>query len=304
MENIRCFVKDEKIKNVTKVTFERDYEVNSFVEYFTDFGILTSYKGILGEKIEAGTSLYLDRNLSSLVVRFKDKRIILISSDQSLFIDSKSRRYVYKDYRVVYPSDDLAQEEKVDCFERITAFMALFKGLNDALPMDLTTKCLFAHMGLLDISRFHIIASDDNVKLCLNDFREINPIGMKLTIADAVTNEVVGYIEYMLNKKEESNFSFSGNVEYNIVEECSRKGYATSALAVLKDYIKNIDKEYSKYEEYCKDLYVATLVDDEVYQQVAIKNGGILVYEGPIPAREPLRALRKVEDIKIYRIEN
>ncbi|MCH5166515.1 MAG: hypothetical protein J1F35_01355 [Erysipelotrichales bacterium] len=298
MGNKRFYLDETKLDGALKITMARDTAVDKLIEFYNNFANLKVFKDIIGENIPGDSILYLDDTSDSVIIRLSNKKFLLISGSESLLIDSKMRKYTFSDAENTYISDKLSREDKGLVFDKITLFMSYFNSLNKALPVDLTINCLFAYMGLLDKRRFLVVANDDKILLCLNDFRKVNPEGMKLTIADASTFETVGTIEFYLNLKGQDNFSFSGNVEYNISEEYSNNGYASSALALLKSYINSLSDEYNK------ELYVATLVEDLYYQQVAIKNGGVLAYDGPIPKGERLRSLNKIDDIKIYKIEN
>ena len=298
MGNKRFYLDETKLDGALKITMLRDTAIENLIEYYSNFDNLNVIKNVIGEDIPGNSVLYLDDTSNSVVIRLSNKKFLLVSDSTSLLIDSKMRKYTFSEGKNNYVSDELSREEKCLVFDRLTLFMSRFNNLNKCLPVDLTINCLFAYMGLLDKRRFIVVANDDKVLLCLNEFRKVNPEGMKLTIVDAVTFETVGTIEFYLNLKGHDNFSFSGNVEYNISEEYSNNGYASSALALLKSYINGLSDEYNK------ELYVAALAEDFYYQQVAIKNGGVLTYDGPVPKGERLKILNKVDDIKIYKIDN
>lgn len=294
MKYLRYYVQQEESENVLKITTERDMLIDSFIEQFNELGFIKNCGDLIDSEIKGSTTFYFDRDTKSLVVRFKDKRILLMSGDALLKIWPNKHGYVYRDSDVVYSTHTIDTDLKCDKFERITKFMRNFRVFDKHLPIDSTTSFMFSDMNLLDLERYQIIASDDDVLLCLNDFRKVNPGGMNLTVADAKTYEVVGSIEYALNIKGESNFSYSGNVEY----KCDRTSYASKALALLKKYINDMCEEYNQI------LYLTSAFNDKDSETVAIDNGGQLEYEGCIPKSDAFKFRNKKQQIKIYRIEN
>ena len=297
MEKLRYYLHGEKFNNIEKITIDKDLKLELFLKQYKKVACELSQSDIFkNEIIKKGTTLFLNSNNNSIIVRYDNKDLMLICGSESLFINFNERHYIYHDGNSSYKSINLNRDAKKYCFEKITEFIKPFVEFDEYLPIDSTTPFMFLQIGLLDIEKFHIVTSDQNVLLCLNDFRKVNPKKMKLTIADAYTYEVVGTIEFSLNKKDESNFSYSGNVEYNISKNFSNMGYATNALSLLKSYVNELSDEYNK------ELYVATLVDDEIYQKVALNNGGVLEYDGTIPSGELLKSLNKIDQIKIYRI--
>ena len=73
--------------------------------------------------------------------------------------------------------------------------------------------------------------------------------------------------------------------------------YATRALRLLKQYIAN------QFAEEAKNLYISTLPDNIYSQQVALKNGAELIYEGAVPETETVRAIDGVKEVKVYQIK-
>lgn len=73
------------------------------------------------------------------------------------------------------------------------------------------------------------------------------------------TREIIGDIsfDYMCG----SGFTYGGNVSYFIKEEYRHNDYATKALTLLKELLKN--NTYSGD----KDLYISTLPDNEFSQK-------------------------------------
>ena len=256
---------------------------------------------LLGSNIEdevmkKGTSIFLAKSTNGLIIRYPGKKILLTAENRNLFIDLDASGYRFKDGDEEFLSTELTNEGKHYLFDRIIDFMSAFKECKKYLPVDSSFNILFSCMGILNFDDVTIVGEDAGVILFLNPFRELNLSKLKLNIADGYTYEVVGTMELSLNKKEVSNFSYSGNVTYDIYEEKTNKGYATSALKALISYVGTVSDEYNKV------LCIAALAEDIPYQKVALNNGAVLEYDGKVPEGDSLASLNKINEIKIYRI--
>ena len=140
---------------------------------------------------------------------------------------------------------------------------------------------------------------DDKISLIINHIIDKETI-YELTDAcfDIVLNDTkqtIGNIcfDYTLSE----GFDYSGNVGYTIDEEYRNMGYASKALKLLKEFIKEISFTGDK------DLYVAMLPENIYSEKVAINNGGILCYEGSIPKEHIIRITENIKDVKVYKIK-
>ena len=108
------------------------------------------------------------------------------------------------------------------------------------------------------------------------------------------TMENIGSISYNYLS---SGFTYGGNVSYNIEKPFRNKHYARMALGLLKDLLR--------YNEYTgdKDIYVATLPNNDFSQRVAINNGGNLFYAGAVPEDDSVYYIDGVKEVKVYKIE-
>ena len=109
------------------------------------------------------------------------------------------------------------------------------------------------------------------------------------------TKEIIGNIcfDYSLSE----GFDYSGNIGYSINKEYRHMGYATEALKLLKEFLKQISFNGDK------DLYVAMLPENKYSEKVAINNGGILYYEGLIPKEHIIRIREGIKNVKVYKIK-
>ena len=87
------------------------------------------------------------------------------------------------------------------------------------------------------------------------------------------TNSVIGFIEYDYTRDIENSNS-QGNVFYRIYDNYQNKGYATKALHLLKNFIKNNKVENNK------DLYFKVSYNNKYSKKVVLNNGGEILKEG------------------------
>ncbi len=90
---------------------------------------------------------------------------------------------------------------------------------------------------------------------------------------------------------------YGGNVDYTIIEKFQNQGYGTQSLALLKELLR--DNSYAIKN----GLLISTLPDNIYSQKVAIKNGGVLVYDGQVPEDNLLYQLDHVKEVKVYQIQ-
>lgn len=235
--------------------------------------ILLNYPFIAGENrfedliIEEGTSLFIDKIEKNMIIKRKDRSMVLIDGKSILEVDFSSNGYTYFDGENEYNSCDMTPYDKHEVFDSITEFLDNFENLYQYLPIDSNKIFICLNMGIINKDSISTVACGKKVILYLNSFRNLNYSKLKLNIADSYTYELIGSIDVSLRKSDESNFSYQGNVSYKIDEGFESKGYATDALKTLVEYVDTIDDEYNK------ELYVAALVEDIAYQKVAEKTG-------------------------------
>jgi len=153
---------------------------------------------------------------------------------------------------------------------------------------------LYDDTNLINEFNYQIVIDDAEIELMLPVFRDKADAWKHLSIVLKNTKEDVGYIEFSLS---EDNFRYVGNVEYVIKEKYRRRGYATRALALVKRLVVEYEKKVDKI------LYISTEVDNLASQEVILKNGGVLYYEGMVPKGDKVLFLNKVDYVKIYTID-
>lgn len=106
------------------------------------------------------------------------------------------------------------------------------------------------------------------------------------------TKEVVGTITFDFRQTESD--PYFGNVSYEIYPYYRNNGYATNALKLLKELVKN--NECTQ-----KDLYISIVKSNKYSQKVALNCGAELYFSGEIP--EDVIYTEKERDINIYKIK-
>lgn len=109
------------------------------------------------------------------------------------------------------------------------------------------------------------------------------------------TLELVGEIGFQATEYDE--FFYGGNVDYTIYDSFQHQGYGTQSLSLLKELLQQ--NTYAMKE----GILISTLPDNIYSQRIAIKNGGILIYEGLVPRDTSLYKIDHVEEVKVYQIE-
>lgn len=118
-------------------------------------------------------------------------------------------------------------------------------------------------------NEYNIIIKDDTISLSSKSIEIKNNINnTNKCVLDIILNktyEVVGFISFDLDNR------CPGNVSYIINEQYQHNGYATKALKLLKELLKQ-----NKYKNN-KDIYLQ--ICNEYSRKVAIKNGAVYQYQ-------------------------
>ena len=155
------------------------------------------------------------------------------------------------------------------------------------------------------ISKPTIIAKDEYQPVIMNDrigllsnSTSINIDTSAFLSFDVVkcdTLELVGEIGFQATLHDE--FFYGGNVDYTIYDSFQHLGYGTQSLSLLKELLQQ--NTYAMKEGFL----ISTLPDNIYSQRIAIKNGGILIYKGPVPRDTSLYKIDHVEEVKVYQIQ-
>lgn len=144
---------------------------------------------------------------------------------------------------------------------------------------------------------FNEIVANDKISLASRSFGDdlltSSFISLKISLNESL--EIIGSISF--HSSSNDDLFFGGNVSYYIEEKFRNQGYATMALKLLKEALKN-----NKYALE-NGLVIATVPDNIYSQKVALNNNGHLIYEGSVPKDNLLYSLDHVENVKVYKID-
>ena len=187
-------------------------------------------------------------------------------------------------------------------FDKIEA-MALAQQLLDELKdVDFLYKIInpyliYDRLNLIPSTWYNPIISDDEITLSSNRYSSIDTVNYKKICSFNIilnnTKEQIGKIAFNLEK---GNFTYDGNVRYEIKEEFRNKGYATRALNLFIEIIKT-----NKYVG-DKDLFIATTPENIYSQKVVQNNDGSLIYDGQVPENDQFNYKHGVKEVKVYQI--
>lgn len=158
---------------------------------------------------------------------------------------------------------------------------------------------LYDYLSLVQLSNYMPVIENDKVALStpIKSDRE-NLYTEKYINFDIVlksTLEHVGSISF--NYWNSDEFQYGGNVSYEIKEQFRHHHYATDALKLLRVLLKD-----HKYDGN-KNLYIATLPDNKISQNVALNNDAELIYSGSVPEDDSINFIDQVKEVNIYQIK-
>jgi len=186
--------------------------------------------------------------------------------------------------------------DKKEALSLAQQLLEKLKNMNTLYKM-INIYYIYRKLNLLPNTWYNPILSDDVITLSSARYSSINTInGVKNCTLDIILNdtrEQVGNITFNLKK---DNFTYDGNVGYQIKEKFQNNGYATRALKLLKEIVKT--------NEYVgdKDLFISTTPDNIFSQKVAENNSGDLIYNGEVPENDAFNYKYGVKEVKVYQI--
>lgn len=157
-----------------------------------------------------------------------------------------------------------------------TEALALARNLLNNLDDYLIVRKIYRNLNLLSNYEYHPIISDGVISLSVSNEENAKCINeRKSQTFEIVLNETrenVGNICFDYKQNVECEDSF-GNVIYEITDQFQNKGYATRALSLLKQVVKNNNFKGNK------DLYFWIWSTNEASKKVVLNNGGELLQE-------------------------
>lgn len=238
--------------------------------------------------------IHLNNNIIEQFV--KNKLSYFYLGDKELLIDRGERTYFYFENNRLYTTKGMNTSEKEQIIPKICDILNYLKDIHDNKKYGEIINYLYYEIGIVNQSRVSLVMEDDSLELVIPDFYQISPIWMKMAIVLKQTKEIIGSIEFNYKEDSDNFYDYKGNVSYEIKDEYQGCGYATAALSLVRKYLQSLNINDC--------LYISTEVLNVASQKVALKNEGILCYDGNIPKSSIVSFLGKVDKVKIYRISN
>lgn len=162
---------------------------------------------------------------------------------------------------------------------------------------DYINKTIISRPTMVTKEEYQPVITNDSIGLLSNyiDANLDTSTFLSFDIVKCDTLERVGEIGFQAMLYDE--FFYGGNVDYTIYDSFRHLGYGTQSLALLKNLLQQ--NTYAIKE----GILISTLPDNIYSQRIAIKNGGILIYEGTVPRDTSLYQIDHVEEVKVYQIQ-
>jgi len=311
--------------NVTKINILKDCSSTQLTEAFNKLNVeepkipMRMYMKNDNNELESQNILIYDCDTKTYIFSASNSKLKI--SQRKLVDDKIEEIVVYIDkrtekYKIIkyvhnlnlstiytkwYPQHD--EKNKMFTLDKVEAFSSMYRLIDD---MEKDGASEFASieqicriLSLVEDYKYFPVIKDDIITLswpCRFDETDINKRKYEnLDIILNDTKQVVGQISFDYQTAE--GFTYEGNVSYHIKDEFRGNHYATRALGLLKQLLKQnlFDGD--------KDLYVSTKPDNYKSQKVAINNNGELVYKGNVPEDDSLNYIDGVKKVNIYKIK-
>ncbi len=268
--------------------------------------------------IENNQTLYNISIQNLRIYLFEQQKENMNVKERLLMIDKSHGNYQIM--TVDYDSHDNYQYKREFCFDSNDINHSICKGFLNRGQALLEARKLLQNLKQIPLfhkiqsvnwyySSLYIVEENDYYPVIENDIlalswqffsicenQDIYQNKMEtLAIILKETMEKVGTISYDFLCS--SGFTYDGNIGYDILPPFRNQHYATMALGLLNDLLK--DNTFSGD----KDLYISTLPDNYYSQKVALNNGGELYYEGNVPKEDSLYYVDGIKKVKVFKIK-
>lgn len=162
---------------------------------------------------------------------------------------------------------------------------------------DYINKTIINRPTTVSKENYQPIIKNDRIGLLSNniEMKTNNSSFLSFDVVKNDTLERVGKIGFQAILSEEC--FYGGNVDYTIYDSFQHMGYGTQSLSMLKELLQ-------QNTHAAKEGILISTVPDNIYsQRIAIKNGGILIYEGTVPKDTSLYQIDHVKEVKVYQIQ-
>ena len=286
-------IKIDECKDCTKISVYNEVE-KSKLTGIIDKNIFDS----LDLSLEPGQYFYYKQGVSSaLHVILSNRTRMYLSEDGDLsylMINSRCAYFVFSCKGNKVDSYSLEDDKKAN-YSNILEFISKYGTIvGDIFLNELPYFSISSRIYIHDA--FVKIIERDDIALVRIKNAYCSEESFGYYIVDQNKNAIGGDISMDLSNTGKDNFSYCGNVSYEIYLGCRHKGYASKALVLLKECAKNLDDSYNK------ELYISTVVDNVYSQHAALKGGAVLYLDTDVPKSDALRFLEKVNHVLIYKL--
>lgn len=261
-DEIRIKVKKDFLSNLSLAFIEPDFSIKKgtiylFMKDNLVFNVYTNE-----QKTYISERKFIETGIQETIINLEENNKFSISSMNH---DLNGSTHEIRTY--MSNTKSFSQLDKNIAFDLARQ---LLEHLNEVLTVD----NIYEQLKILPQYKYNPIISDEIITLSLCDKALVETINNKksqtLDIILNETKEKVGSIHFDYSLDVNSKNSV-GNVSYEIFEQFQNKRYATRALKLLIEIVKN-----NKYEGN-KDLYFWICCDNEASKKVVLNNGGHLV---------------------------
>lgn len=217
--------------------------------------------------------------------------------NKEVLINEFDQTYYYLEDGQFFDAKEINEDDKKMVVESIRNIFNYLKQIHNDSRYNAMIDYLYIKMQIVNYDRVFKVIEDDVLTLVIPNFYKISAEWMKMNIILKQTGEIIGILEFNFKNEKSDFYDYLGNVSYEIKPGYQRCGYATRALNLLRKYLRMVDTQD-------KTLYISTDVNNISSQKVALNNEGVLCYEGRVPNSSIVSFLNKIDQVKIYRIEN
>ena len=216
--NTRIYVEETISKKDIKENIPSEIIYNKLSDYL-DIGI---YEIINDE----GHIVFIQKN---------DSLINVVTEEKVLEISDKYHYFRYTN-EIDTLSSNSTDEEKVEKIPSLIKFTKYIDRISIKNSSRINLSFTLQTIRIWDESRSTKLIEGDNLFLSLGAFKSSSNPENTLEIVKKDTLEVVGQIEFVLQKKNEDNFLYTGNVSYEIYK--SHQNLCNCCFRIIKTIYK------------------------------------------------------------------
>ena len=292
------YMKDVKVNinnNLIDIVVNKNIETERIKHFLKDYVLYES----LEEKLKVGMYQFVKVGTYELaIINTIEDFIVLEVNNCFRFLRVSKRTHDYSFFNGYYVATNYSVSDiRYKAYIEMMYLVERIEKVTKNMKIDLNTAFITDIIRIANFKKIDEVISDGVISLCIKKFKLKDLPTNSFDIVRQDTYEVVGGIEFNLFE-DKDEFSYSGNVSYEIYENHKHNGYATRALNLLKVYVSGLETDHDK------TLYISTIPSNIYSQKVAISNGGVLYRDIDVPKKDALNFIGKVNHVLIYKIDN